>query len=158
MIRYAGTFAVVAALMTNAACDKPGVEEQQKEQKAAQDNADQQNRAARESASAQADMNQKVTAAQADFQQAREDYRHSRQTDLDELDSKIAKLEATDVTATGKAKADLDAKLPSIRAQRASFGSNLRSLQMSTASTWDDSKARIDKEWEALKAAVSDAS
>ncbi len=158
MIRYAGTFALAAALMTNIACDKPGVEEQQKEQKAAQDNADQQNRAARESASAQADMSQKVASAQADFDKTREDYRHSRQTDLDDIDAKIAKLEAKATTATGKAKADLDAKLPSIRAQRASIGADLRSLQMSTASTWDDAKARTDKEWEALKAAVADAS
>ena len=67
MIRYAGTFALAAALLTSVACDKPGVAEQQKEQKAAQDNADQQNRAARESASAQADMSQKVASAQADY-------------------------------------------------------------------------------------------
>ena len=159
MIRYAGTFALAAALLTNVvACDKPGVEEQQKEQKAAQDNADQQNRAARESASAQADMNQKVTSAQADFDKTRESYRHEKQTDMDDLDAKIAKLEANQKTATGKAKADLDAKLPSIRAQRASFGADFRSIQTSTASTWDDSKARLDKEWEGLKNAVSDAS
>jgi hypothetical protein len=158
MIRYAGTIALAAALMTAVACDKPGVEEQQKEQKAAQDNAEQQNRAARESASAQADMNEKVTSAQVDFEKSREDYRHSLQANLDDLDAKIAKLEAKETTLTGKAKADLDAKLPSIRAQRASFGSDFRSLQMTTASTWDDAKARVDKEWETLKSAVNDAS
>jgi len=159
MIRYAGTFALAAALMANVvACDKPGVEEQQKEQKAAQDNADQQNRAARESASAQADMNQKVATAQADFDKSRESYRHDTQTDLDDIDAKIAKLEANAKTATGKAKADLDAKLPSIRAQRASFGADFRSIQMATATTWDDQKARLEKEWDALKSAVRDAS
>jgi hypothetical protein len=158
MIRYAGTFAIAAALMTVAACDQPGVTEQQKVQKAAQDNADQQDRAARESASAQADMNQKVGAAQADFEKTREDYRHSRQTDLDELDGKIAKLEAKEATATGKAKADLDAKLPQIRAQRAAFGADFRSLQSATAATWDDAKVRLDKEYDSLKAAVSDLS
>src|ERR1019366_4024183 len=118
MIRYAGTFALAAALMTSVACDKPGVAEQQKEKKAAQDNAEQQNRAARESASAQADMSQKVATAQADFDKTRESYRHDRQTDLDGLDAKIAKLEANEKAATGKATADLDAKLPSIRARR----------------------------------------
>src|SRR5579862_2596158 len=102
MIRYAGTFALAAALMTSIACDKPGVEEQQKEQKAAQDNAEQQNRAARESASAQADMNQKVAAAQTDFEKAREDYRHTKMNDLADLDAKVAKLEAKEKTATGK--------------------------------------------------------
>jgi hypothetical protein len=157
MIRTALSIAVAAVMMGGTACDRPGVTEQQKEHQAAQDNADQQERAARESASAQADMNEKVTAAQADFDKTREDYRHSRETDLSEIDAKIAKLEAKATTATGKAKADLDAKLPGIRAQRASFGSDFRSLQMSTASTWDDSKARIDKEWESLKNAVDDA-
>lgn len=158
MIRIAGTLVLAVALMVPAACDKPGVTEQQKEQKAAEDNADQQGRAARESASAQADMNQKVASAQADFEHAREDYRHSRQTDLDDVDAKIAKLEVKDTTATGKAKTDLDAKLPSIRGQRAAFGSDFRALQSTTSTAWDDAKARVDKEWEALKNAVADAS
>jgi len=158
MIRYAGTFALAAALMASAACDKPGVTEQQKEQKAAQDNADQQDRAARESASAQADMNQKVASAQSDFERTREDYRHSRQTDLDEIDAKIAKLEASATTATGKAKTDLDARLPQIHAQRAALGADFRALQQTSASLWDDAKARVDKEWESLKSAVDSAS
>ena len=157
MIRYAGTFAL-AALLMSAACDKPGVTEQQKEQKAAQDNAEQQDRAARESASAQADMNSKVASAQADFERTREDYRHSRQTDLDEIDAKIAKLEAGDRTATGKAKADLDAKLPQIRAQRAAIGADFRALLVTTSASWDDAKARVDKEWDSLKSAVDAAS
>jgi hypothetical protein len=157
MIRYAGTFALAAALMTTVACDKPGVAEQQKEQRAAQDNADQQNRAARESASAQADMNDKVTSAQVDFEKNREEFRHSMQTNVDDIDARIAKLESKEASATGKAKADLDAKMPSIRAQRASFGSDFRAIQMTTATTWDDAKARVDKEWTSLKSAVSDA-
>jgi hypothetical protein len=155
MNRFAGTFALAAAFMTLAACDQPGVTEQQKVQKAAQTNADQQDRAARESASAQADMNQKVASAQADFEHVREDYRHSKQTDLDDLDAKIAKLEATDSAATGKAKADLDARLPQVRAQRAAFGADFRALQSATAVSWDDAKARVEKEWDALKSAVN---
>ena len=157
MIRYAGTFALAAALMA-VACDKPGVTEQQKEQQAAQDNAEQQARAARESASAQADMNQKVASAQVDFERTREDYRHSRQTDLDEIDAKIAKLEANDRTLTGKAKSDLDAKLPQIRSQRAAINADFRALLVTSAASWDDAKARVDKEWESLKSAVDAAS
>ncbi len=157
MIRYAGTIALSAALMA-VACDKPGVTEQQKEQKAVQDNAEQQERAARESASAQADMNQKVASAQVDFERTREDYRHSRQTDLDEIDAKIAKLDAGERTATGKAKADLDAKLPQIHSQRAAINSDFRALLMTTPASWDDAKARVDKEWDSLKSAVDSAS
>ena len=155
MIRYAGMFAVAATLIATAACDKPGVTEQQKEQSATQDNAEQQNRAARESASAQADMNDKVNSARADFEKTREDYRHEKTTDLEALDAKIDALENKERTATGKAKADLDAKLPAIRAQRASFGADFRGLQATTAATWDDAKVRVDKEWDDLKSAVN---
>jgi hypothetical protein len=158
MIRYAGTFALAAALLTSVACDKPGVAEQQKEQKAVQDNAEQQDRAGRESASAQADMNQKVLAAQGDFEHTRENYRHEKQTDLDDIDAKIAKLESKATTSTGKAKDKLDSTLPAIRAQRASFASDFRALQSTTASTWDDTKARLDKEYDSLKAALDNAS
>ena len=157
MIRYAGMFAIAATLIATAACDKPGVTEQQKEQSAAQDNAEQQNRAARESASAQADMNDKVNSARTDFEKTREDYRHEKSTDLEALDAKIDALENKERTATGKAKADLDAKLPSIRAQRASFGADFRGLQATSAATWDDAKARVDKEWDDLKSAVNGA-
>jgi hypothetical protein len=158
MIRYAGTVALAAALLTNVACDKPGVAEQQKEQKAAQDNAEQQDRAGHESANAQADMNQKVVAAQADFEHSRESYRHDKQSDLDDVDAQIAKLEVKATTATGKTKEKLDSTLPAIRAQRASFASDFRAIQSTTASTWDDAKARLDKEYDSLKAAVDNAS
>jgi hypothetical protein len=157
MIRYAGTFALAAALLATVACDKPGVEEQQKEQKAAQDNAEQQDRAARESASAQADMNQKVLAAQSDFEHARENYRHARQADLDDLDAKIAKIEAKEKTAVGKTKDSLDSILPTIRTERASFASELRGLQSSTAATWDNAKEKMDKEWDSLQSTVDNA-
>jgi hypothetical protein len=140
------------------ACDKPGVAEQQKEQQASQDNAEQQEHAARESASAQAAMNQKVASAQADFERTREDYRHSRQTDLDEIDAKIAKIAARAATASGKAKTDLDAKLSQIRSQRAAMGADFRAIQVTTAAGWDDAKARVDREWESLKSAVDAAS
>jgi hypothetical protein len=150
-------FAVAATLIATAACDKPGVAEQQKEQTAAQDNAEQQNRAARESASAQADMNDKVHSARGDFEKTRDDYRHAKASDIEALDAKIDALENKDKTATGKAKIDLDSKLPAIRAQRASFGADFRALQATTASSWDDSKARVDKEWDDLKSAVNSA-
>jgi hypothetical protein len=156
-MRRAGTFVIAAALVANAACDKPGVAEQQKEQNAAQENGDQQERAARESASAQADMNEKIAAARADFDRNREQFLRGKRGDLDELDSKIASLEKEERSVTGKAKADLDAKLPSIRARRAAFGADLRSLDATTAATWDDTKARIDKEWSLLRAAVAQA-
>jgi hypothetical protein len=157
MIRYARTFAL-AALLSTGACEKPGVTEQQREDKAAQNNAEQQDRAARESASAQAEMNRQVASARADFERAREDYRHQKQTDLEALDARIGKIEAKDAMATAKAKADLDAKLLAIRSQRASFGADFRALMQTTAASWDDTRTRLDREWDSLKAAVDDAS
>ena len=103
-------------------------------------------------------MNNRVATAQADFDRARDDYRRDKQQDIDSLDAKIASLETKERTATGKVKADLDAKLPAIRAERASFGADFRGLQATTAASWDDAKARVDKEWEDLKGAVNDAS
>jgi len=103
-------------------------------------------------------MNQKVVAAQTDFEKTREDYRHSKQTDLDSLDAKIAKLEVKERTATGKTRDQLDSVLPTIRAQRASFGADFRALLSSTASTWDAAKDHMDKEWDNLNAAVDNAS
>jgi hypothetical protein len=150
-------FAIAATLIATAACDRPGVAEQQKEQTAAQDNAEQQNRAARESASAQADMNGKVNSARADFEKTRDDYRHEKASDIEALDAKIDALENKDKTATGKAKVDLDSKLPAIRTQRASLGADFRALQATSATTWDDAKARVDKEWDDLKSAVNSA-
>lgn len=78
--------------------------------------------------------------------------------DLDGLDAKIAKLEAKEKTATGKARDQLNSALPAIRAQRASFGADFRSLLTTSTSTWDATKDRLDKEWKDLSTAVDNAS
>ena len=69
-----------------------------------------------------------------------------------------ATIPTRSATATGKAKADLDAKLPQIRAQRAAIGADFRALMGTTSGAWDDAKARVDKEWDSLKSAVDSAS
>jgi hypothetical protein len=155
MMRRLGTLALTGTLLWSVGCDnKPGVTEQQKETKAAQDNAEAQNHAARESASAQAEMDKKVIAAQKDFERTREDYRHERQKDLDDLDVKIADIEAKGKTATGATKAHIDQSLAAIRSQRAAFGMDLRAAESATASSWDAEKARLDKEYDSLKSAI----
>jgi hypothetical protein len=57
-----------------------------------------------------------------------------------------------------KAKADLAVKLPQIRAQRAALGADFRALQGTTSLAWDDAKARVDRERDALKSVVDAAS
>lgn len=156
-VRTWATAISVSALLVGTACDKPGVEAAQKESKAEQDNAAARDRAAHEVASAQVDTDKRVASAEEDLRRAREDFRHDRIQRLNDLDDKIAKMDADARTATGKAKAKLDANLPAIHAQRAAFASDLNSIDATTASTWDDTKARLDREWDGLKGAVDKA-
>jgi hypothetical protein len=152
--------AMALTLTLGAGCDK-AADEQQKAN-AAQTEADRKiaeaNReAVTKTTSAQVEADKKVAAAEGDFGKRREDYRHSVQTDLVDLDKKIDILDAKAKTATGKVKTDLDAKLAPIHARRAAFGSSFASIPTLTAPVWDDTKVRLDKEWTDLKAMVDKA-
>jgi hypothetical protein len=103
---------------------------------------------------AQAEADMKIAAAQGDFSKRREDFRHKLESDVIDLDKKIDVLEAKSKTATGKGKADLDANLAVIRTQRAKLATDVRGLETASAATWDDTKARIEKELGDLKSAV----
>jgi vacuolar-type H+-ATPase subunit H len=103
---------------------------------------------------AQADADKKIAEAQASFTKLREDFRHSTTVDLTTLDKKIADLDAKARTATGKAKADLDASLKAIHTQRDRFAADFNGIETASASTWDAAKARLDKELADLKALV----
>lgn len=107
--------------------------------------------------SAQAEADKKIAAAQGDFSKRREDFRHKLESDVIDLDKKIDLLEAKAKTATGKAKADLDANLAGIRTRRTSLTTDVKSLETASAGTWDDTKARIEKQFSDLKSAVEKA-
>lgn len=132
------------------ACDKSGAEAQREADKA-------QAEANTKTTSAQVEADKKIAAADKDFAKTREDYRHDIQSKLDDLDKKIADLDAKKMKATGKTKAKLDANLPNVHAQRDAFAQDFMSIQNDNATTWDASKARLDKEWTALKDAVDKA-
>ena len=154
-------FMAIAALGL-VACDNPGATAQDKTNQAQAD-ADKAAAQARDDAekktkSAQADADKKIADAQADFAKAREDYRHTVQTNLDDVNKKIAELDAKANTATGKAKTDLSTKLTELHTQRDAFAAEFKKLDTSTASTWDATKQRLDKSWSDLKAAVDHAS
>src|SRR5450432_3653954 len=138
-------------------CDK-AADEQQKAvnaQTTANDKIIQANQEADQKAtSAQADADKKIAAAQASFLKMREDYRHETTTNLVDLDKKISELEAKEKTATGKKKADLDVQLGQIRAQREAFASDWKSIETASATSWDATKSRLDKEWADLKGMV----
>jgi hypothetical protein len=152
---------ITCALMsvTFIACEN--ARDQQKEATGAQVEANREiesaSREARDKAvAAQAEADKKIADANADFQKLREDYRHKTTQNLVEMDKKIAELEADAKTATGKAKAELDTRLPTIRQSRESFTREYQSLETASATSWDSVKARLDKQWDDLQKAVSD--
>jgi hypothetical protein len=136
------------------ACDKPGVTERQKEDKASEEARNAAQEAQRQVQAAQATAEKSISAARTDFETTRENYLHRRRLDLVDLDSKIFDLEASARTSTGKAKADIRKSLSAIRAQRDAFVRHLQDLETATATTWDGAAAGLDEEWEALKKAV----
>jgi glucose/arabinose dehydrogenase len=105
-------------------------------------------------ASAQAVADKKIAEAQGNFMKLREDYRHSVTTDLADLDQRVAKLTAKEQLMSGQGRADFDARLAKIRAEREAFDTDYRKLEAASALTWDDTKARLDKEMSALKTLV----
>lgn len=112
------------------------------------------NDAAEKINAARADADKKVAEAQADFLKMREDYRHKITEDLVSVDKDIADLEAKAKTATGKTKAEIEAALPDIRSKRESVSSEYRSLEFSSAVSWDNAKSRVDKAYDDLKKAI----
>ncbi len=103
---------------------------------------------------AQAEADKKVADAQANFLKLREDYRHDVNEDLVKVDKSIADLDAKATTAKGKTKADIDAALPNIRSLRETVTTEYRSLELASALTWDDAKARVNKAVDDLKKAI----
>jgi chromosome segregation ATPase len=136
--------------------------DQQKEANGAQAEANRAiDRASREAqdkvVAAQAEADRKIAEANSDFQKLREDFRHKTTENLVAVDRKIAELEADAKDAKGKAKLDLEARLPTIHQLRESFANSYRSIETASTSSWDSVKAGLDKQWEDLKKAVDDA-
>jgi hypothetical protein len=109
-------------------------------------------------AAAQAEADKKTADANANFMKLREDYRHQTTNNLVDLDYKVGVLEGNSRAApANKSKVDLDANLNQIHLKRAEFGADYKAIETASAVTWDDTKARLDKEWTELKALVDKA-
>lgn len=100
---------------------------------------------------AQAKADTKIAEAQATFMTLREDYRHNTTTELVALDKKLSELEAKASTAKGKEKTELNANIAQLRAGRDAFIEDIKGLETASATTWDATKARLDKQWSELK-------
>ncbi|MBX3193252.1 MAG: hypothetical protein KF819_40080 [Labilithrix sp.] len=157
MNRTFTAFAFVSALAA-AACDKSGTEAQEKANRAQAEANEDINRANAESTTkitnAQVEADKKIAEAQNSFATTVEDYRHTMQGRLDDLDKKLVDLDAKSRKATGQTKAKIDTNLPKLRVQRDAFVSDFKAIDTATASTWDATRARLDKEWNDLKTAV----
>ena len=146
----------LAAAPLAVACDKSGTDAQA-EVNAAQNKANAQIAQANEQvtttgALAQSEADKKIIAAQADFAKTREDYRHTVQSNVDNLTKRLAELEVKAKTSTTT---NLHATVTALRAQQDAFIVNYQSLASASPATWDATKTRLDKEWTALKAAVN---
>jgi hypothetical protein len=136
------------------ACEKPGQAEKRAETTAHQELANARTEAEQQAQNAQAAANRDIAAAKTTFAKAREEYVHERRLELIALDSHILDLESKARSATGKAKVDIESRLPAIRAQREAFLKHLEALEAEVATTWDADKASLEKEWDSLKSAV----
>lgn len=91
------------------------------------------------------------------FGKARDDYRQQKQKDLAVLDVGIADVDAKGKVATTHGKGELDAMVTTLKAQRSAFAADLDTLDRASASDWDATKARLEKEWADLDAAADKA-
>lgn len=106
---------------------------------------------------AQADADSKIAAERAKFTALREDYRHKVTLNLVDLDKKIADADAKASKSTGKTKAQIDARLVAVHADRDAFARDFATLDQESSATWDAATARMDLEWKNLVARVDEA-
>ena len=162
MIRNSMLVGVVLSVSVLAACDKKAEDDQSKANNAQatanEKVAEAKTEADKKINAAQAEADKKIAEAQASFGKLREDFRHKTTTDLVDLNKKIDELDAKAKKATGKTKADLDTRMPQIKAKRDAFNADFKTIDNVTAPTWDDAKARLEKEWSDLKTMVDKAS
>lgn len=107
-----------------------------------------------DAAKTQAEADKKIAESEAAFSKMREEYRHDTALLLVDLDKKIANLEAKALKSNRQAKADLNASLKLIGASRTLFLDDYKTLDHETGATWDNTKARLDREWKDLSTLV----
>src|SRR5579884_661979 len=147
--------ALFAAAPIVVACDKSGSDAQSRATQAQEQANREIGRANAQASEAQEQADKKIAAAEADFIKLRESYRASAWGNLDTIDKRIADLEAK---ASSGDRPDLRTALAAIHARRDVYANDVRVIDSTSAANFDATKARIDKEWADLKAAVDKAS
>jgi hypothetical protein len=149
--------AAVLSLVFASSCDKAADQQQKANEAQAKANekiADVAGEAEQKIKNAQAEADKKIAEAQAAFMKMREDYRHSTTEAMVDFDKKVSDLEAKATKSKAKAKTDLELKVKQLKAGRESFMAEYKNLETASAVTWDETKAKLDKQWNELKAAV----
>lgn len=100
---------------------------------------------------AQLDADNKSAAAQASFLKARENYQQLVKNNLVDLDRNVTELENQAKTAPVKMRVDIQIVLRQLRTRREAYVNNASALEAESAATWDDAKARVDKQWAELQ-------
>ena len=158
MIRHIALTLTAFVFAASLACDKPGVAERQREDPPSEQPRQTTNEAAQRTQSAPTTTaDHDMSGVRTDFEKNREDYMHARDADLVDLDKRIAALEVKEKAAKHLAKEELQASLSAIRDKRDAFVRDMNALGKTTATGWDQAKAKVEQEWNALKAAVDKA-
>jgi hypothetical protein len=101
-------------------------------------------------AAAKLDGDKKIADAQAELKKLREDSQKANADNLAELDRKLTAMALKAKKANGKAKAELDDRLKRFTTARAEFTAHFQALDNATAQSWEETKKRLDKEWQDL--------
>jgi hypothetical protein len=155
MIKPIAFAAVALSFLLTSACDRAADEQKKANQAQAKANekiAEVAREADQKIKNAQAEADKKIAEAQASFMKLREDYRHTTTEAMVDLDKKVADLEAKAMKSRAKAKTDLELKVKQLKAGREAFLAEYKTLETASAGTWDETKARLDKQWNDLKA------
>ncbi len=147
--------AVAAQNEANGKIAAANVEASQKVAGAQSDAKDKMNSATQEAdqkiKEAQLTADAKIASAKANFMKLREEFRHTMQSNLIALEQRVSDLEIKAKKATGKERTQIQAKIRQIHARHDAYVNSCKQIEEESATTWDDTKARLDKEWGELK-------
>ncbi len=104
------------------------------------------------------DAGQAVDTAAEYSQQTKEEFQKKLESQLDELDAKIAKLREKGRDLKDQAKADWDRKMADLETKREAAHAKLAEVGHSSAEAWKDVRKGAQSAWDELDKAFRDAS
>jgi hypothetical protein len=105
--------------------------------------------------SAELEAQKEAAEAILDWRTSREEYRRNLTLGVQSMDRTILHLERRAKVAERRNRAVFDATLPRIRARRADLQRDLPLLDLATQSTWEATRTRLDRDWDALMSAMN---